>query len=103
MEADMDRIVREAECKRLTGLSRTTRWELERRGQFPSRRRLGSHSVGWLASELEAWVAGREQRPVGQPVAAGDSQSEYRGVERRRIPTQATATAPRPQLAGRTR
>ena len=48
----MERIVREAECKRLTGLSRTTRWELERHGHFPQRRRLGVNSVGWLESEL---------------------------------------------------
>lgn len=31
----MDRIVREAECRRITGLARTTRWKLERTGQFP--------------------------------------------------------------------
>ena len=65
----MDRIVREPECKRLTGLSRTTRWELERRGQFPARRRLGTNSVGWLESELQAWVAGR-QRGIVKPSAA---------------------------------
>lgn len=63
----MDRIVREAECKRLTGLSRTTRWELERRGQFPARRRLAVNSVGWLESELQAWVEGRQRGAVKAP------------------------------------
>lgn len=70
----MERIVREAECKRLTGLSRTTRWELERHGQFPQRRRLGINSVGWLESELREWMHTRERRGVRQPgpaVAAG--------------------------------
>lgn len=66
----MERIVREAECKRLTGLSRTTRWELERHGQFPPRRRLGVNSVGWLESELREWMHGRERRAMGQPTAA---------------------------------
>lgn len=66
----MDRIVREAERKRLTGLSRTTRWELERRGQFPQRRRLGVNSVGWLESELREWMVTRERRGAVEPAPA---------------------------------
>jgi prophage regulatory protein len=54
-----DRIIREPECKRLTGLSRSTRWRLERAGDFPKRRRISAGCSGWLASELAAWVTRR--------------------------------------------
>ncbi len=52
-------IVREPECRTLTGLSRATRWRLERTGQFPKRRKLSSNTIGWLRSELLAWIASR--------------------------------------------
>lgn len=55
----MDRIIREPECRQLTGLCRTTRWTLERRGLFPRRRQLTANSIGWLASEVHAWLASR--------------------------------------------
>lgn len=57
-----DRIVREAERKAITSVSRTTAWSLERKGLFPKRRQLypQSSSVGWLLSELVEWVASRK-------------------------------------------
>jgi prophage regulatory protein len=55
-----ERIVREAECKDRTGLSRVTRWRLERDGKFPKRRRISANAVGWLESELRKWIASRE-------------------------------------------
>lgn len=57
-----DRIIREAERKTITSISRTTAWSLERRGLFPKRRQLypESNSVGWLLSELNEWVATRQ-------------------------------------------
>jgi len=54
-----DRFIREQECRELTGLSRSTRWRLERQGKFPRRRRLSSNGVGWLLSEIEKWQASR--------------------------------------------
>ena len=58
-EQTPDRFVREPEVHKITGLSRTTRWRLERRGEFPRRRALSTNTVGWLASEIEAWMAER--------------------------------------------
>nr|HAT2257104.1 AlpA family phage regulatory protein [Citrobacter freundii] len=52
---DADRIIRENECRRLTGICRTTRYLMERNGKFPARRQLGGRSVGWLLSEVTAW------------------------------------------------
>jgi prophage regulatory protein len=57
----MDRIIREAECHAITSLSRTSRWRMERAGQFPKRRQIGPGCVGWLASELAAWLASRRE------------------------------------------
>jgi prophage regulatory protein len=55
-----ERIVREDECLRRTGLSRTTRWRMEKEGTFPRRRRLGKNSSGWLDSEIIEWIRQRE-------------------------------------------
>ena len=57
-----DRILREAECKAATGLGRTTRYELEQRGEFPRRVRLTGNRCGWRESEILAWI--RSRQPV---------------------------------------
>jgi prophage regulatory protein len=54
-----DRTVREHECRHLTGLCRTARYELEKKGKFPARRNLGGRAVGWLLSEIQLWLAAR--------------------------------------------
>jgi prophage regulatory protein len=54
-----DRFLREPECRRLTGLSRSTRWRLERQRHFPRRRRMSQRTVGWLESELREWLSER--------------------------------------------
>jgi prophage regulatory protein len=74
-----DRIVREAECRELTGLSAGVRQGLEAAGAFPKRRRLSVRVSGWLESELLVWLHSRpsddaatprgEVRPRGRPGA----------------------------------
>ncbi len=54
-----ERIIREPECKRRSGLSRSTRWRLEHDGKFPRRRRISPGTSGWLESEFAAWVRAR--------------------------------------------
>ncbi len=56
-----DRFLREAEVAHITGLSRTTRWRLERRGEFPRRRSISCNAVAWLASEIRAWMTERAE------------------------------------------
>ncbi len=46
-----------------TGLSRTTLWRLERRGDFPHRIRLSPNSIGWIESEIEQWIESRPRKP----------------------------------------
>lgn len=61
-----DRIVLEPERRRMTGISASTAYRLERRGQFPNRVVLVTNvqgkpeRVGWKLSELQAWIASRE-------------------------------------------
>lgn len=56
-----ERYLRWDDVTERVGLSRVTIWRLERRGEFPKRRQLGSASVGWLESEVEDWL---RRRPV---------------------------------------
>ena len=41
------------------GLSRSTIYDAMTRGTFPKPVRLGVRTVGWLASEVDGWVAER--------------------------------------------
>lgn len=45
-----------------TGLSRSTIYAWIEQGQFPSSIHLGPRAVGWLSSDVEAWL---EKRVVG--------------------------------------
>lgn len=63
------RILRLPEVQARTGLSRTTiyRWRVE--GRFPQAVPLGTRCVGWIESELEAWV--RERIAARRGAAVG--------------------------------
>jgi prophage regulatory protein len=65
-----DRLLRESEVAAMVGLGRTTRWEMERRGEFPRRRQISAHKVGWLESELLAWMQSRTAGGPAAPAAA---------------------------------
>ena len=55
----LNRFARVSEVERVTGLSRTTIWRLERQNEFPRRRRLSANAVGWLESEIQEWISER--------------------------------------------
>lgn len=52
--------LRRPDVMRLTGLSYTTIWRLERDGKFPRRRQISPNSVGWVAAEVEEWALQRQ-------------------------------------------
>ncbi|MCS4327475.1 AlpA family phage regulatory protein [Klebsiella aerogenes] len=56
-----ERVIREDECRQLTGICRTTRYMMEKEGNFPARRKLGGRAVGWLLSEVSAWQQSRSK------------------------------------------
>jgi len=53
-----DQIIRTKEVCRMTGLSKTTLWRLQKSGKFPKNRKISDHSVGFLFSEIENWISG---------------------------------------------
>jgi prophage regulatory protein len=55
-----NRIVREAERKQLTTISRSQAWIQEQKGLFPKRVKLSANSVGWRLSDLLEWIESRE-------------------------------------------
>lgn len=57
-----DRILRAKEVQDMTGLSRTTVWRLERKGQFPARVILGANSIGWRFLEVNEWILNRKAK-----------------------------------------
>ena len=52
-------ILRRAQVQARTGLSRSTIYQYIQDGHFPRPLRLGPRAVGWLESEVSAWIAGR--------------------------------------------
>ena len=65
------RVLRLPEVMARTGLSRTTiyRWRLA--GRFPQPVRLGTRNVGWIESEVEAWLRERmAERRGGAEIVA---------------------------------
>jgi len=66
------RILRLPDVKTRTGLSRSTIYALVKNECFPKYVSLGVRSVGWVESEVEAWIESRvnasriKQRAVGK-------------------------------------
>lgn len=58
-EKFQERIMRLPEVLACVGLSRATIYRLIDMGSFPKQRKLGVRSVGWYASDIEAWLAER--------------------------------------------
>lgn len=52
----LDRVVRDAETVKVTGLFPTTIWRLEKAGKFPKKRKLSVNAVGRLESEIAEWL-----------------------------------------------
>ena len=58
-------IHRLTEVKRRTGLSRSSIYDLMKRGRFPAKINLGERSVGWLSSEVDSWIKERIDLRMG--------------------------------------
>ncbi len=60
-----DRILRLKSVCNQTGLSRSSVYLAITKNTFPKPIRLGSRSVGWLESEITAWVKNRIEQTRG--------------------------------------
>jgi prophage regulatory protein len=45
--------------ERAGGLHDSTLWRMEQRGEFPKRVKVSPGRVGWLESDVDAWIAKR--------------------------------------------
>jgi prophage regulatory protein len=45
-------------------VSRTTLWRMERAGLFPRRIQVSTNRVGWIETDVDAWLEGRKP-PTG--------------------------------------
>lgn len=54
-----NRAIRIDEVCKLTGLGRTTIWRAVKEGRFPKPIKLGERAVGWLESDIVAWLESR--------------------------------------------
>ena len=61
----MDKFIRRDEVYEITSIKDPQLWKLEKKGEFPRRRRLTERTVAWLSSEVTAWVDSR-------PTSSGD-------------------------------
>ncbi len=49
-------IMRREQVEAATGLRRSTIYELMAQGLFPQSINIGARAVGWLESEVQAWI-----------------------------------------------
>lgn len=52
-------ILKRAELVKLLGIGYTTIYRMEKAGRFPARKQLSIGRVGWLSSEVGAWIEDR--------------------------------------------
>ena len=57
----MEKILRIKDVIETTGLSRSSIYELQSRELFPRSVKLCRGAVGWLASEIQGWIAERAE------------------------------------------
>lgn len=58
------RILRRPDVELATGLSRCTIYSMMADGRFPKPLRLGKRAVGWIESDIEAWLGSRSKGAV---------------------------------------
>jgi prophage regulatory protein len=55
----LPRLLRLQQVGEITGLRRSMIYQLEAEGNFPRRVKLATRAVGWVESEIRAWISAR--------------------------------------------
>jgi prophage regulatory protein len=55
--AQPERLLRIAQVEAVTGLKKTSIYDLQRKGKFPKPVKLSSRCVAWPQSAIDAWIA----------------------------------------------
>ncbi|MEO8417164.1 MAG: AlpA family transcriptional regulator [Methylophilaceae bacterium] len=61
----MSAIQRLSQVTAHVGLSKATIYKMIKAGQFPAQKQLGARSVGWLESDIQAWIDSRLSTKAG--------------------------------------
>ncbi|WP_317586329.1 AlpA family phage regulatory protein [Klebsiella pneumoniae] len=61
---DLERVIREPECFWMTGLPKSTRAFMEKKGQFPKHLVLGPKICAWRLSEVQEWIKTGHSKPT---------------------------------------
>lgn len=54
------RIIRPKELSEILGVSRTTLWRMQNRGNLPNCIRISAGAVGWIESDIENWLKAKK-------------------------------------------
>lgn len=68
----IDEILRLPDVVKITKLSPSTLWRMERSGDFPKRVKIGIRATGWKMSEVQVWISAHSAAvpaPVSQAPA----------------------------------
>ena len=63
---NIDSFLRLNNVKERTGLGRSSIYLYIKRGLFPAPIKLGARSVGWLESDIQAWIMSKKQGGSGE-------------------------------------
>lgn len=54
-------IIRRKELSNQLGISEVSLWRMEKRGELPKRVQISERAVGWLKSDIEAWLESKKK------------------------------------------
>ncbi len=70
MASELPRIITKRELRQMVPYTPQHILRLEKLGRFPKRIRFGERRVGWLLSDVEAWIAARRSASAADPRAS---------------------------------
>jgi prophage regulatory protein len=73
-------ILRQRQVIERVGYSPMHIWRLEKAGRFPRRVKLGPNSVGWVSTEIDAWIEARISERDARLATAPDAPSNSSGA-----------------------
>lgn len=56
-----EKVLRLPQVEKITGLARSTVYRLIEQGRFPKQIHLSTRAVGWLESDVHAWIKERTE------------------------------------------
>lgn len=55
-----NRIIRPKELCEILGVSRTTLWRMQQRGELPKCIRISAGVVGWIETDIDDWIKAKK-------------------------------------------